>query len=88
MKIQNRTEFVSGGKDWSLNGQLSVRNINSLLGGKVKDIGVSADGKSTHEWMFYADGKPCQIWDYKGVRWSASGPREVFEELGMRPEVG
>lgn len=82
MIIKNRTEFVSNGKEHSLNENLSPREITRLLGG-IKSKGVSGDGKCKFQWDFYADGVPCGIWDYKGCRWSVAGPREVFEKLGM-----
>lgn len=46
------------------------------------------EGKVEHSWRFYAsldngESQPCAIWDYYGVRWSAFGPIEVFERLGM-----
>jgi hypothetical protein len=27
------------------------------------------------------NGVECGIWDYKGARWSAGGPNEIFREL-------
>jgi hypothetical protein len=69
---------------------LSVEDIQSTLDGMahkhipVPDLGPNIDGRSQHQWCFYADGhaKACVIWDYRGERWSAFGPRDVYEELG------
>ena len=79
-----------GGRTHRLRPDLTVEDIQSALDSlahrhiPVPDLGPSTDGKATHQWCFYADGheKACVIWDYRGERWSAFGPRDVYEELG------
>lgn len=73
--------YISSHKMWSLPPTLSVRDIEAKLPG-IEDKGRSGDDKCLHTWDFLADGQPCAIWDYKGSRWSAFGPRKVFEDLG------
>lgn len=82
MIITERTTFHPTHKQHSLDEKLTPRDITQLLGG-LKSSGPSGDGKCKYEWDFYADGEPCGIWDYKGSRWSAYGPAEVFIKLGM-----
>lgn len=82
MQITPTTKWFMSSKQHSLNPSLTVEDIASKLPG-IQDQGRSGDGKCTHTWEFFADGKECSIWDYKGARWSAWGPREVFEELGF-----
>ena len=62
----------------------TVLNAMAPTGMRAEDLGPSRDGRATHQWCFYADGHEmaCSIWDHDGVRWSAYGPRDVFEELG------
>ena len=82
MIITKRLEFVGTHKQHSLDPDLTIEQIEAALGG-IESSGPSADVKCLYEWDFYADGHPCGIWDYRGSRWSAYGPREVFEKLGL-----
>jgi hypothetical protein len=86
MSYRPTGEFVQSYKQWALDPSISVRAINKALTG-IEDKGRSSDGKCTHHWDFVADDKHvCSIWDYKGARWSAFGPREVFEAMGIKPQ--
>lgn len=82
MIIKNSPGTISSYKMWSLDPTLTMNDIKAKLSGVV-NLGRSGDGKSTNTWKFIADGKECSIWDYKGVRWSGYGPKEVFVELGF-----
>jgi hypothetical protein len=58
---------------------MSADEITATLG-----FGPSKDDdphKVTKYWGFKADGIECAIWDYKGVRWSTYGPKEIFDRL-------
>jgi hypothetical protein len=57
----------------------TVREITRILGfpPNVQDD----PSKVKHSWGFTVDGQHCGIWDYKGCRWSAFGPQEVFDTL-------
>ena len=82
MKIEDAfNEFFSSHKQHSLNPRLSRLDIQTKLGSNVTED--QPGDKVNHEWRFYADGAECAIWDYKGTKWSAYGPWEVFEKLGM-----
>lgn len=63
----------------TLNGALTVTDINNVLGFEPN---IDDDpSKVKYSWGFEADGVHCGIWDYKGVRWSTYGPKEIFEKL-------
>lgn len=81
--IASRRHGVMTYKQWSL-AAVPVDTVSQLLGFRPNGL-PSCDGKVTAEWNFVADGQPCSIWDYRGARWSAYGPREVFEALGLLP---
>lgn len=81
MKIENCTDFISSHKQHSLDHRLTRLDIQAKLGTHV--IETQPGDKVKHQWDFYADGKECSIWDYKGAKWSAYGPIEVFQKLGM-----
>ena len=74
--------LVSSYRQWGLDPSISPEQIKEKLLG-VSQQGRSSDGKVQHRWEFIFDGKECAIWDFKGVRWSAYGPREAFEVLGF-----
>ena len=78
--IKARSSFHSTHKQWSLDPSLTKAQITKILGVQPDSGG---DGKVKANWDFYANGAPCGIWDYYGAKWSAYGPREVFEALGM-----
>jgi hypothetical protein len=83
--------YVPSHKQHSLPESLTVEQITEAT--KTEPKLGSGDGKCEHTWTFYAaEGYTdppvvCQIWDYKGGRWSAFGPREVFESIGLLPKV-
>ncbi len=56
--------------------------ISSPPGMSPEDHGPSLDGKCKHQVVFYANGSLCGFWDYRGERWSAFGPYQVFDDLG------
>lgn len=70
-------------KQWAL-APVAPEVISTALG-ILSDRSGSSCGKVSIDWEFLADGHPCYIWDYCGRRWSAYGPREVFEALGLLP---
>ncbi len=37
--------------------------------------------KVRYSWRYSVDGSPVAIWDYKGVRWSYYGSREMMVKL-------
>ena len=82
MRIENGNSFTKSWKQWSLDPDLTPEQIDAALPG-VLDQGGTEDGKVSHTWDFFADDRPCSIWDYRGRLWSAFGPREVFEQLGL-----
>lgn len=67
------------GRTGTLAPELAATEITAKL--NIEPERGSDDGKVSLFWRFYADGKPCGIWDYRGARWSTDGPREVFERL-------
>jgi hypothetical protein len=69
-------------KRWSLDRRLTPRNISAALKRKVRR-NPKEDPKVNYRWEFTVDGEECAIWDYRGTRWSAYGPREAFEKLGL-----
>lgn len=81
-------DLVNGGggtgKDFSLTSKLSIKGISSLLPGVAL---VRGGDKTNYEWHFTYKGNSCGIWDYKGDRWSGSGPKWCFEELGFGPFI-
>jgi hypothetical protein len=79
-KVTNRTEFHSTHKQWSLDPKLAKAQITEILG--VKPSKQSC-GKVTVQWDFYIDGKIASIWDYHGAKWSAYGPKELLDQLGL-----
>lgn len=82
-RVSMPTRNFGSGKDWSLDGSLRPADIDRILG-QGKQYRVSDDpGKVKFSWRFLVDGKECAIWDYKGVRWSAFGPKECFQALGF-----
>ena len=83
VRVKNEPQWFGSSKQWSLDRNLSVKDIQQKLGAEVTNLGVSGDGKVKNEWRFTVDGKKCAIWDYKGARWSAFGPKEAFEKLGL-----
>jgi len=86
-------------KWFSLPEDITPEHISELTGATARP---SKDGKCVFQWDFFAakyierksDGElvqiafPCAIWDYKGSRWSAYGPREVFVAMGLLPDTG
>lgn len=70
----------TGGRSGGISSAVSISDINGRLGFRAQH-GKSSDGKSTRTWTFSVDGNECAIWDYKGHRWSTSGPKWVFEAL-------
>jgi len=70
---------AGGGRDGHLSHLLSLQAVIDRLG---FDPNVDDDPvKVRWSWGFYVNGVHCGIWDYKGFRWSYSGPREVFVAL-------
>lgn len=83
-RIAPSTKYVAAGKQWSLDPNLAPKDIAAALKRKVRqDDHRSGDGKVKHSWKFTVDGDECSIWDYYGVRWSASGPERAFRKLGL-----
>lgn len=79
-------EFIPSHKQHSLFSNLTPEDITRVLGVEPK-LG-SRDGKCDHTWSFVVtiDGVPpiyCEIWDFMGSRWSAYGPRVIFEKAGF-----
>jgi hypothetical protein len=94
----NITGYVPSNKQFSLSEKLTPEEITKATGVEPKE--GSPDGKCTKTWTFYAaawfDGSrgepieiclPCQIWDYKGARWSGYGPPDAFRQIGLLPPV-
>jgi hypothetical protein len=85
------TGYVPSHRQHRLPESLTVEQITIATKSEPK-LG-STDGKCDHTWTFYAQENfadvpiVCQIWDYKGSRWSAFGPREVFESIGLLPKT-
>lgn len=75
-------KWVSSHKMWSLDSSLTPRDISAALRRKIRQQ-PRTDSKVKHRWEFLVDGVECAIWDYYGTRWSAYGPREAFEKLGL-----
>lgn len=82
MKIETPSKFVESHLQHRLHPAITVEQIEAALPG-ILDEGESGDGKATHTWHFMADGQGCGIWDMRGLRWSAFGPKEVFNALGL-----
>lgn len=82
MEIKQPDDFIQAHLQWRLDPRITIEQIEAVLPG-IQDDGASADGKNDHAWWFLADTKECGIWDMQGVRWSAYGPKEVFEQLGL-----
>lgn len=69
-----------GGKTGTLASSLTVKQINEVLG--FPPNCEDDPDKVKHSWGFKLEnGEPCGIWDYKGTKWSTSGPDNVFEYL-------
>lgn len=83
MRIEKPRKFIESYLQHRLHPGISVEQIEAALSASVDDEGDSGDGKVTHHWCFLADGQECAIWDYRGLRWSAFGPAEVFVALGL-----
>lgn len=75
-------DFVDSHLQHSLSSELTVKDIEKALGPKIGRA-VSDPDKVKYQWDFLADGQKCSIWDYKRARWSAFGPRYVFDALGL-----
>lgn len=82
MRIENGSSFTESWKQWGLDPNITPEQIDAALPG-VERQEESDDGKVTLAWDWFADDRPCSLWDYRGKRWSAFGPREVFEQLGL-----
>ena len=67
-----------GGRTGGLNSSLSVSDINNALGFRAQHRNGD---KSTRCWSFVFDNNVCEIWDYKGYRWSTGGPHHVFKSI-------
>ena len=83
--------FRSSHKTGSLSPLRDPDDITALLGiePEVTDPkDPDSDGKVTLEWRFTVDGKPCAIWDYKGVRWSTWGDDAVLAPLFSDYQAG
>lgn len=94
-KVWRITPYMPSSKHFSLAESLTPEDISRITGATPKP---SKDGKCKFQWEFFAEkyfdredgglvaiALPCAIWDYKGARWSAYGPAEVFRELGLLP---
>lgn len=88
VRVKNVTRYFARSKQWNLSRELDIDDIQDKLGMEIVNLGVSGDEKVKNEWHFSVDGKNCAIWDYKGARWSAFGPKEVFDKLGLDVEPG
>lgn len=82
MKIEKPTKPVESYLQHRLHPRLTVEQIQAALPG-IEDEGASWDGKVKHHWEFIADDQRCAVWDMRGLRWSAYGPREAFAALGF-----
>ena len=82
MEIKQADDFIQAHLEWRLDPRITIEQIEAALPG-IEDEGESADGKKDHAWWFLAGSHECGIWDMRGLRWSAFGPREVFEQLGL-----
>lgn len=82
MKIEPEKKFIESHLQWRLHPGITVEQIEEALPG-ISDQGLSADAKVHHHWAFLADDQECSIWDYRDMPWSAYGPPEVFEALGL-----
>lgn len=71
--------YQTGSKNGSLSLTLTVNQIKAALG--FAPNRYSGDGKVNHSWAFRVGNSNCGIWDYKGVRWSFGGPKEIFEAI-------
>jgi hypothetical protein len=93
------TDYMPSHKQHSLNPDITPEQLIEKLGKpavhREGNDYESGGEKVTWEWRFFArewrEGEgftavhPCAIWDFKGSRWSAFGPREVFEQLNLLP---
>jgi hypothetical protein len=82
-KVKPIHHFVGTSKTGSLSPSLSVDDIQSRLGKRIKCDTDSGDGKVRYYWLFEVNGSIAAIWDYYGTRWSTYGPRSAFEDLGL-----
>lgn len=83
MKITQPAHFIESYLQHRLDAAITVEQINAALPG-IEGHEASDDGKAEHHWAFLADEQECAIWDYGRARWSAFGPIEVFNQLGLR----
>lgn len=69
------------GRTGGLNSVLSINDINAALGFRAQQNKPSSDNKTTRCWTFTVNGISCSIWDYKGYRWSTSGPHYILQAI-------
>lgn len=82
MRIEAERKLIESYLQHRLDPRITVQQIEAALPG-IRDEGASWDRKVEHHWAFQADDQECAIWDMRGLRWSAFGPKEVFEQLGL-----
>ena len=80
LTITADAQFRSSHKSGSLSPLREPDEITARLGVQPDTDDIDAD-KQTMEWRFIVNGKPCAIWDYKGVRWSCWGDHAALAAL-------
>lgn len=77
--VKPATDFVMSSRTGGLNPTLTEADITAAL--NVRPVNGSDDGKVTLTWRFTVDGVRCEIWDYKGSRWSTFGPAKALAKV-------
>lgn len=83
VRVTDGNKMTRFGKQFSLDPNLTVEDIQRALGANVINMGKSGDDKTQNEWRFKVNGEAAAIWDFRGDRWSAAGPMHVFGLLGL-----
>lgn len=77
--------YIGSDQTGRLDPTTSASSITKITGGR-KPLGPSWDGKVAKYWAFLVE-RPdgtrheCAVWDYRGAKWSTSGPDDVFAYL-------
>lgn len=72
-------EYHPTSKTGRLDERVPVEAIVAVMG--FEPNRHSTDGKSVHGWQGEIDGEVIAVWDYKGTRWSTSGPETLLRQL-------
>ncbi len=88
MQIRPSEPFAGSHRQVKLRPRLSYLVVEQSFPTPIPDVGLEPASDCDHEYFFEAllDGQwvPCAVWrmDYRSD-WSAYGPRQVFEHLGL-----